>query len=218
MRILSVSRAAGVAYVLVATSTAHADELVAEARASAWRERVGFGLSLGGGVDDFVAGGLRGMTSLGGSWNVRATFGTRSVVGGEVSYFGAAQSITAPFVDDDAVLVGNGVQAAVRVDVLSTHDVRSFVYGGAAWRHYDLLDVELTGPAAREADDDNVFEVPVGIGIAGYAGSLTADVRAEYRPGWGSDLVPLLDPSDDDDAFIGDADRWGVTGNIGLEF
>ncbi len=218
MRIFSVPRAVGVVYVLVATSTAYPDELVAERRAATWRERVGIGLSLGGGVDDFVSEGLRSMTSLAGSWNVRATVGTRSVVGGEVSYIGAAQTIRAPFLDGgDAVLVGNGVQAAVRVDVLSTPDVRSYVYGGAAWRHYDLLDVELIGPGASDADDDNVFEAPVGIGIAGYAGSLTADVRAEYRPGWGSDLVPLLAPSEDD-AFFGDADRWGVTGNIGLEF
>lgn len=217
MRILTVPRAVGVAYVLVATSTAYSDELVAETRAAAWYERAGVGLSLGGGVDDFVSEGLRGMTSLAGSWNVRATLGTRSVVGGEVSYIGSAQTITAPLFDGDAVLVGNGLQTAVRVDVLSTGDVRSYVYGGAAWRHYDLLDVELMGPAASDADDDNVFEAPVGIGIAGYAGSLTADVRAEYRPGWGSDLVPLLAPSDDD-AFFGDADRWGVTGNIGLEF
>ena len=217
MRILSVSRAVSVAYVLVATSTAHSDELVAKTRATKWHERAGLSLSLGGGIDDFVSEGLRARTSLGGSWNIRATLGTHSVVGGEASYIGSAQSITAPFFDGDAVLVGNGLQAALRVDVLSTRDVRSYVYGGAAWRHYDLLDVELIGRAASDADDDDVFEAPVGIGIAGYAGSLTADVRAEYRPGWGSDLAPLLDPSDDD-ALFGNADRWGVSGNIGLEF
>lgn len=207
----------GLLCVLLASSTTHAEELVVESRASAWHERVGIGLFLGGGVDGFVSERLRSMTRIGGSWNVRVTVGTRSRVAGEVSYIGAAQAIDAPFQTGEAVLVGNGLQAALRIDVLSTRDLRSFVYGGAAWRHYDLLDVELIGPGASDADDDNVFETPVGIGIAGYAGSLTADVRAEYRPGWGSDLVPLLAPSEDD-AFFGDADRWGVTGNIGLEF
>lgn len=91
------------------------------------------------------------------------------------------------------------------------------MYGGAAWRHYDLLDVELDTPAVAEADDDNVFETPIGVGIAGQAGGLIAELRAEYRPGWGSDLVPLLTGADED-AIIGDADRWGVTGNLGLEF
>lgn len=123
MRILSLPRGIAVTYVLV-TSTALADELVAEVRTSAWYERVGIGLSLGGGVDDFVGEELRDMTSLGGSWNLRATLGTRSLLAGEVSYIGTAQSIAAPGFDDDAVLAGNGVQAALRLDVLSTHDIR----------------------------------------------------------------------------------------------
>lgn len=214
MRIPSVS--CGVAFVLLASRPAMSEELVYETPALPWYERVGIGLSLGGGVDDFVSDALREVTSLGGSWNIRATIGTRARVAGEVSYIGAAQSIDAPFLDGDAVLVGNGLQAAVRVDVLTTHGLRSFVYGGAAWRHYDLLDVALTSRTARDADDDDVFEVPVGIGIAGHAGGLIAELRAEYRPAWGSDLVPAL--ARGDDALFGDADRWGVTGNLGLEF
>lgn len=205
----------GLLCVLLASSTTHAEELVVESRASAWHERVGIGLFLGGGVDGFVSERLRSMTRIGGSWNVRVTVGTRSRVAGEVSYIGAAQAIDAPFQTGEAVLVGNGLQAALRIDVLSTRDLRSFVYGGAAWRHYDLLDVELTR-AASDADNDNVFEAPVGIGLAGHAGSLIAELRAEYRPAWGSDLLPSF--ITDDDALFGDADRWGVTGNIGLEF
>ncbi|HEY5928209.1 MAG TPA: hypothetical protein VIV11_41260 [Kofleriaceae bacterium] len=181
-----------------------------------WYDTMGIGLSIGGGVDDFVGDTFRAATSLGGSWNVRATFGTRSIFALEGSYIGSAQNIDMGFDVDDATLVGNGLQAAARLNVLPDLDVQPFLYAGAAWRHYDVSTDSALDFVDIE-DSDDVFELPVGIGVAGYVGGLMADVRAEYRGAWGNDLIDTFD-IDDDSTIVGSADRWGVTGSLGAEF
>jgi hypothetical protein len=174
-----------------------------------WYETMGIGLSIGGGVDDFVDG-FTDVTSTGGGWNVRATFGTRSILAFEGSYIGSAQDIDMFGTGDDATLYGNGLQAAARLNVLPDFSVQPFLYGGAAWRHYDVSDTAI------DADDsDDVFEVPVGVGVAGYVAGLMADVRAEYRGAWGADLIPTIDG---DSAIVSEMDRWGITGSLGAEF
>jgi hypothetical protein len=181
-----------------------------------WYERIGIGLSIGGGVDDFVGDDFRSATSLGGGWNVRATFGTRTMFALEGSYIGSAQDIEFFDIDDDfdgsdATLIGNGLQAAARLNVLPNDAVQPFIYGGAAWRHYDV-----SGTATGQDTSDDVFEIPVGVGVAGYVAGLMADVRAEYRGAWGSDLGPEI--TVDDSTIVGEMDRWGVTGSLGAEF
>lgn len=178
-----------------------------------WYERMGFGLALGGGVDDFVASDMRDFTSVGGGWNLRATLGTQSYLAFEGSYIGSAQSIDALGLDDDAILYGNGLQGAVRVNVLPQYSVKPFVYGGAAWRRYD---VSADGINTSDVEDsDDVFEVPVGVGISGVFSGFLADLRGEYRGAWGTNLIPGLDEGD---AIIGEGDRWSVNASIGMAF
>ena len=180
-----------------------------------WYERVGYGLSLGGGVSGFVSDAFRSETSVGGSWDVRLVAGTKQYLALEASYIGSAQSVNAIGLDDDAILVGNGLQAALRVNFLRNYYVQPFLYGGAAWRHYELSNVTIN--VSDVTDSDDVFEVPVGVGLAGYISGFMADVRAEYRAAWGNDLIPAFTGLDDG-AVVGSMDRWGVTGNIGMEF
>jgi hypothetical protein len=72
-------------------------------------------------------------------------------------------------------------------------------------------------PAVGIDDTDDVFELPVGIGVAGYISGFMADLRAEYRGAWGADLLPDTEPFDDDTLF-GEFDRWGITGSLGMSF
>ena len=180
-----------------------------------WYERIGYGLSLGGGVSGFVGDVLRDATSVGGSWDVRLVAGTKQYLALEASYIGSAQSINAIGLDDDAILVGNGLQAALRVNFLRDYYVQPFILGGAAWRHYELSDVVIN--VSDVTDTDDVFELPVGVGLAGYISGFMADIRAEYRFAWGSDLVPNIEDLDEG-AVASGMDRWGVTANVGMEF
>jgi hypothetical protein len=174
--------------------------------------RVGFAISAGGGAAGFTDDTLRGATNDGGAWNVRATFGTRSPLAFEAAYIGSVQSIEALGLDENARLVGNGVQGNLRVNVLPESFVQPFIYAGAAWRRYDLTNTAQN--LSNIADSDNVLEIPMGVGVAGKFSGLLLDVRGEFRAATREDLMPSL-AIDEDMARM---HRWGVNANIGYEF
>jgi hypothetical protein len=90
--------------------------------------------------------------------------------------------------------------------------VQPFVYGGGAWRHYDLTNESFnTSDVANHSD---VFELPVGVGVAGYIMGFMGDVRAEYRGAWGDEIIAEPDRNSSS-AIIGDMDRWAVTASLG---
>ena len=175
-----------------------------------WYDIAGMALSVGGGVEDFAGSTLRNTTATGGSWDARLTIGTRYWVAGELSYIGSAQSVHALGLSS-STMVGNGAQAALRLNATMNYPFQPFVYGGAAWRHYSLSSSGVNlSDIASSAD---VFELPVGVGFAAYYSNLMLDVRGEYRFAWGGgDFVPTPNGGN------ASLDRWGVSGNIGFEF
>jgi len=171
-----------------------------------WVHDVGVALSVGGGVDDF-AGSMHDTTNIGGGWDARLTFGTRSYVAGEISYIGSAQTYNT-IANNSGTLTGNGAQAALRLNAGTDYPVQPFAFGGVAWRHYNLT--SSTAAVADVAQNADVLEVPVGGGLAAYFDNLMLDVRGEYRFSWfGSDLTS---------GGSGSLNRWGVSGNIGYVF
>jgi len=167
----------------------------------------GLAFSVGGGVDDFSKSAARAMTSMGGSWTARLTFGTRSYIAGEASYIGSAQN-TQPILNANSrTLYGNGAQGALRLNALTTYWAQPFAYGGAAWRHYSL---------SSGGNNSDVLEIPVGIGFATYMQELMLDVRGEYRFAVAdSGSIPELALGTHSTSAL---DRWGVTGNLGYVF
>ncbi|HTR52376.1 MAG TPA: hypothetical protein VMJ10_16800 [Kofleriaceae bacterium] len=181
-----------------------------EAAGTSWVKDVGVALSVGGGVDDF-AGSMHNTTNIGGSWDARLTFGTRQYLAGEVSYIGSAQTYNT-IADNHGTLTGNGAQAVLRLNATVDYPIQPFIYGGAAWRHYDLT--TSTAALADVATSADVLEVPAGGGIAAYFDQLVLDVRGEYRFAWGgSDIA-----NGSTNNGTGALSRWGVSGNIGYVF
>jgi hypothetical protein len=167
-------------------------------------------LSVGGGVEDFAGSALRSSAEVGGSWNVRMTFGQHYWISGEASYIGSAQQMEETLGARRGNIVGNGAQAALRLNGTINYPVQPFIYGGVAWRHYS----ETNSGAITFADVANTndaFEVPLGAGLAAYFGSFMVDVRGEYRFGFGGN-------SNDNLINSVNLDRWGTTGNFGFEF
>ncbi len=175
-------------------------------------KNLGFGIAAGGGAGGFVNDSLRNTTSVGGDWDVRATIGTRMPIAFEGSYIGSAQSIDALGLDNDAVLVGNGVQGALRFSAPIGLPFRPFAFGGAAWRRYDLTGSDTNLSDVAGADD--VLELPVGIGIGGSWNGLMLDARGEYRFSADNDLLPVTEDGSD----YAEMDRWGIKGTVGVEF
>ncbi len=177
-------------------------------------ERYGIGVALGGGVEGFTSDTLRNTTNDGGNWNVRLAFGTRQPLGFEAAYFGSAQSIDAFGLDDDALLVGNGLQGNLRLNLVDAN-VQPFVFGGLAWRRYTLQNTDVN--TSDILDSDDVLEIPMGAGVAWKYAGFMFDARGEFRYADQEDLVPeFADNGALDDT--GTMHRWGVNANIGLAF
>jgi hypothetical protein len=189
----------------------YAPEPYVEAPHENWLQSVGLGFSIGGGVDDFASDTMRSTTGTGGGWHVRATLGTKSILAFEGSYIGSAQNIDALGLDNDALLIGNGIQGAGRLNFVTDFPVQPFAYAGAAWRHYDITESNVN--TSDIANSDDVAEFPAGVGVSGYLWGMMADIRGEYRFATGEDLAPSNNNS-------GDAtmDRWGVEGSLGFAY
>jgi hypothetical protein len=179
---------------------------------TAFYDRIGLGLQIGGGVDGFTSSALRTTTNDGGSWNVRAILGTRSPLAVEAAYIGSAQSVSALGLDNNALLVSNGVQGDLRLNVLPDLDVQPFVFGGVAWRRYDVTNTRTN--TSDVADRDDIVEVPAGVGIAMKRYGFLAEARGEVRAAFGEDLLPSRVPGSSSETMH----RWGVNASIGYEF
>jgi hypothetical protein len=178
----------------------------AEEHMNPWEKQLGF--SVGGGVDDFANGAQRRVTDIGGGWNARLTIGTRSWIAGEISYIGSAQSANMGVLRGSETLYGNGAQADLRINPTGPlFSLQPFVFGGGAWRHYST--------SGNTGISDDVWEIPAGLGFAGYISDLMIDVRGEYR--FASDdrtLARDLGIADTGSSFA----RWGVNANLGYVF
>lgn len=172
--------------------------------------RIGLGLTAGGGVEGFTDGTMRDTTTAGGNWFVRATLGTKQVIGVEAAYFGSAQAIDALGLDPDAVLIGNGVQGNVRINATTDSEIQPFLYGGVAWRRYDITNSSRNTSDINDKDD--VLELPVGIGLAYKHQGFMLDARGEFRGAFYEDLVPTGGTT------AADLHRWGFNANLGYEF
>jgi hypothetical protein len=175
-------------------------------------ERLGMSISAGGGVAGFTDSSLRDTTNDGGNWDVRATLGTRSPIAIEGSYIGSAQAIDSLGLDQDAVLLGNGIQGNLRLNAMPKFPVQPFAFGGVAWRRYTLTNVDTNTSAL--ADDDDVLEFPVGVGVAYRYEGFLLDARGELRFATNEDMVPDLDG----DLGSESMHRYGINANVGYEF
>jgi hypothetical protein len=170
----------------------------------------GFGteVSLGGGLMNFMNGAARGLTNVGGSWALRLGIGTRSVLGVEAAYIGTAQGLNAEGLDPDAVLVGNGVEGALRLNIpIATYHgmVEPFGLAGIGWNQFDVVNDDFNNSIVRERD--RLWTVPLGAGLAYSYRGVMFDARYTYRLAYG-------------DEMLGGADmrNWIVSANLGSEF
>jgi hypothetical protein len=177
-------------------------------------------LTLGGGVSTFVRSDVRDHTGTAGNWDLRASFGTSWPFAIEAAYIGSAQSIDAIGLDSDAVLLGNGVEGALKFQLPLV--IQPYVTVGAAWTNYRIVNADTN--TSDIADKDNVFEVPVGVGIGFHPYGMSVDLRGTYRHAFNNDLmgrgtdIDDVDGIEDIDSDRGDLHRVGVNLMVGVNF
>lgn len=179
----------------------------------------GAAVTVGGGVTNFTQSNLNDATSAGGYWDVRGSLGTRSIVGVEAAYHGNSRDIAAIGLRDETFLVGNGLEGALRLNAPLTFEqndvavlVEPFAFGGIGWTRYNLFN-EGTNTSSV-LDQDDVFVLPVGVGIAGSVQGVMLDARFTYRPAFGNDLVGSATGAFDNDSLS----DWSLGAHVGFEF
>jgi hypothetical protein len=176
---------------------------------------IGLSASIGGGAVGFADTTSNDVIDPGAAWTTRLVIGTRLPIAAEVAYVGAAQGMNALGMDDDAILLSNGVETALRWNLLSTFRGSSTVFGrfdpylfaGIGYRRYSIENTEFN--TSSLADVDNVGEVPAGIGLAWMNKGVVLDMRGEYRFAFSDELFTNTDLGQD---------TWGVSLRIGMEF
>ncbi|HTM20517.1 MAG TPA: outer membrane beta-barrel protein [Kofleriaceae bacterium] len=197
---------------IIATTLALACLPARNARAEEPEATTGFGMLItaGGGVEDFVDPALRDSTGVSGTWNARYAIGTRLPVTLELGYAGSAQTIDAIGMSSGALLLGNSLETGLRLNATTDATVQPYLYAGVAWRHYTLGNVDVN--TSDVADEDDVVEIPFGVGAAYRISGVVADFRVGVRLASEQDMVPS---SEGDFQAM---NRWGAAAALGYEF
>ncbi len=169
----------------------HAAEDVEEAVKEEKEPRVflgqkGMDVSAGVGITGFSNNEASEAIETGPSYTARVALGTEQPLGFEVGYIGAVQDADTLGLDDDALMVSNGLEAAVRYN-LGLDVWRPYVLAGAAWRHYTLTGEDFNTSDVNDTDD--VLEVPIAGGLAWHRDNFNVDGRLAYRLATDEDLL-----------------------------
>jgi hypothetical protein len=141
----------------------------------------GVAFQLGGGVTGFAREEGRDMFRTGGYWDLRALWGSNSVLAGELSYR-ASTNNARPGLMGGAQLLGDGVEAAARINMplpLDRLRLVPFAFAGAGWTYYQVVDAPSSWP-----EDDrygSTLALPFGAGLTGVIEHVVIDARITYR-------------------------------------
>jgi hypothetical protein len=140
---------------------------------------IGVGVTLGGGAVGFWKDGTKSFVDIGGTWDVRATLGTRLPIAFELAYVGTAQGMNALGLDTNAILLGSTAEGDVRINILRGR-VQPYVFGGVGYTYYRITNTAIATSDLQRTD--NVLEVPFGAGLSWRLGqALLLDVRGTGR-------------------------------------
>lgn len=172
--------------------------------------RIGAAVLLGGGVQSFTTSGARAVADFGAFWSARFMWGSRHPIGVEAAYIGSAQSLDALGLEPTALLVSNGAEAVLRLNVPVVRGAflfEPFVIGGLGWSVYQIE--RTTTASADLASEDSVLKVPVGGGFAFGFHAFMADLRFTYRPSYFDDLFRASGAA---------LNTWSMGALVGVQF
>ena len=167
-----------------------------------------------GGMSATLGGGIRGFTEDAGQetvdsfgvWEGRIVLGTRRTLGLEAGYSGAIGDIDTLGLDQNARLLSNAVEGALRLHLLAGM-WQPYLLAGAGWQRYTITSEDSNTSSLADEDDMAVF--PLGVGLAMRYEGLLVDARGVYRPTYGADLIPEAGS---------DLSTWTAALSAGAEF
>jgi hypothetical protein len=170
---------------------------------------IGVSIGIGGGLVGFADADTRNMLAdVGGGWEARLTVGTNLPLALEVAYVGSVHD-TGEGTMGDTMLLGNGVEGDLRVNLLPFWVFTPYALVGAGWTNYRLSDQD---DADAVTASDNLISVPLGVGAAFRPYGTLFDVRAVYRVAFDDELISL--PGERDASLS----SWALQARLGWEF
>jgi hypothetical protein len=161
---------------------------------------------IGGGATGFTKSPLKDRLDVGGAWDVRLGFASRTFVGAEVAYVGSVS----PGKLSGPDLLANGAEGVVRVQypwASAKWLVEPFTFGGIGWSH-----LALRNAPGGVGNDDDIGVVPFGGGVTIGYGRLLVDARFTYRTSFSEDKAFGATGAKPD------YQRWAVDAFVGYEF
>src|SRR5262249_17473757 len=156
----------------------------------------------------FIDTNSRAVSGTGASWDARLMFGSQLPIAVEAAYVGSVQNIDALGLSRNAVLVGNGVEGTLRVNLIRAR-IQPYLFGGAGWTPYQLANTSTVRSSVLAMDE--IGTVPMGAGItARVVGALIFDVRATYRATFNDQLLRSTG------ADRNSMQTWNVGGRVGF--
>jgi len=173
---------------------------------------LGMEATVGGGVMGFIDETPRNTATTGGTWEARLMFGSRLPLAVEAAYVGSAQGIDALGLASNAVLVGNGAEGNLRLN-LTRSRIQPYLFGGIGWTHYQLSNMSSVTNTSDVLDKDDIGTVPMGAGVSARLGrAFIIDIRGTYRATFNDDLFRAMTATNNS------LQSWGATGRLGFEF
>jgi hypothetical protein len=175
---------------------------------------VGVTTVIGGGATGFVDNGARSFVDTGGAWDARVSAGTRLPVSVEAAYIGSASALKSLGLENNALLLGNGVEGTVRLNFTTTR-VQPYIFGGAGWINYRVENTQITTGDINRSD--NILSVPFGIGLTGrVAQGFVIDLRGTGRAAFDDTLFDRAAAASG--AGNSRLNSWSGTAQLGYEF
>jgi len=159
------------------------------------------------------------MTGTGGAWDVRLVFGQREVLALETAYVGSAHYISANGLDADAMLVSNGAEGVLRLNIpVIDHGsiIEPFGFVGLGWSRYELTQTAYNRSNITTAE--NVMEVPYGCGLTMGSDGFLVDIRFTYRATYYDQLMRAPTSSGSTGGDSNRLNSWSLGAHIGFEF
>jgi hypothetical protein len=141
----------------------------------------GLAVHLGGGVSRFVGKEAKDLFHTGGYWDLRAVWGSSSLLGAEASYRASTNNGKSGLMGG-AQLFGDSVEAAARLNLPIQLDglrLTPFASAGAGWSYYQVQDAPSSWPQDRR--HASALVLPFGAGISGVIEHVVVDLRLTYR-------------------------------------
>ncbi len=175
---------------------------------------IGVGVTLGGGAVGFWEDGTKAFVDIGGSWDVRATIGTRLPVAFEVAYVGTAQGMNSLGLSNDAILLGSTAEGDVRINFTRSR-LQPYIFGGAGYTYYRVTNTAISTSDLQRTD--NVFEIPFGAGLSWRVGqAFLLDIRGTGRWTFDDELFKVAATTTN--AGNSHLYNWMGTAHLGWEF